>query len=93
MIIISWQKEEDNILKWKRRKKEFGEERVLPFHNLSFEKQIDVLKAYVAHYKKYKKSAHYRDVARIAGIHNAQVKGCRMFWRSLLFRFVLLLGI
>jgi hypothetical protein len=85
MISISWQKEEDNILKLKRRKKEVGEERVLPFHNLSFEKQIDVLKAYVAHYKKYGKPAHYRDVAGTAGIHNTQVSGCRRFWRSLGF--------
>jgi len=72
-------------LKLKRRKKEVGEERVLPFHNLSFEKQIDVLKAYVAHYKKYGKSAHYRDAARIGGTHNTQVSGCRRFWRSLGF--------
>jgi hypothetical protein len=69
----------------RRRKKEVGEERVLPFHSLSFEKQIDVLKAYVAHYKKYGKHAHYRDVARISGTRTTQVRGCRRFWRSLGF--------
>jgi hypothetical protein len=72
-------------LKWKRRKKEADEERVLPFHELSFEKQIYVLKAYVAHYKEYKKPAHYSGVAGIAGIRNTQVKGCGRFWRSLGF--------
>jgi len=85
MIFISWQKEEDNILRLKRRRKEVGEERVVPFHNLSFEKQIDVLKAYVAHYRKYNKPVHYRDVARIGGTDNALVSGCRRFWRSLGF--------
>jgi hypothetical protein len=85
MIFISWQKEEDNILKSKQRKKEVGEERVLPFYNLVFEKQIDVLKAYVAHYEKFKKPAHYRDVARIGGTDNTLVSGCRRFWRSLGF--------
>jgi hypothetical protein len=65
--------------------KEVGEERVLPFHNLNFEKQIEVLKAYVAYYKKYKKPAHYRDVASIAGIRKIEVKRCRRFWRSLGF--------
>jgi hypothetical protein len=72
-------------LRWKRRKKEVGEERILPFKDLSFEKQIDVLKAYVAHYEKFKKPAHFSDVAHIARIRNTQVKGCGRFWRSLGF--------
>ncbi|MEX2738137.1 MAG: hypothetical protein Q6356_003610 [Candidatus Wukongarchaeota archaeon] len=72
-------------MRWTRRKKEVFEEWVLPFYNLSFEKQIDVLKAYVAHYKKYKKPVYYNDVAGIAGIRNTRVKGCGGFWRSLGF--------
>ena len=72
-------------MRLKRRKKEVDEERVLPFHDLSFERQIDVLKAFVAHYSKYGKPARYRDVARISGIPNTEVSGCRRFWRSLGF--------
>jgi len=43
------------------------------------------LKAYIAHYKKYKKPVRYRDVAGIAGIYSTQVKRYRRFWRSLGF--------
>jgi predicted transcriptional regulator len=64
-------------------KKTVKEERILPFYNLSFEKQIDVVKAYVAFYDKKKKPAHYKDVASIAGVHHTQASGCRKFWRSL----------
>ena len=69
----------------KKHKKKVKEERILPFYNLNFLKQIDVLKAYVAFYEKSKKAAHYKDVASISGVHNTQVSGCRRFWRSLSF--------
>lgn len=66
-----------------RRKPE--EERVLPFYNLSFARQIEVLKTYVAFFEKKRKGAHYKDIASIAGVHSTQVSGCRKFWRSLGF--------
>lgn len=67
----------------KKQKKIVKEERLLPFYNLTFDKQIDVVKAYVAFYDKNKKAAHYKDIASIAGAHHTQVSGCRKFWRSL----------
>ena len=66
-----------------KEKKAVKEERVLPFYNLSFEKQIDVVKAYVAFYDKNKKAAHYKDIASVAEVHHTQASGCRKFWRSL----------
>jgi hypothetical protein len=59
------------------------EEKVLPFYNLNLDKQIDLVKAYVAFFDKNKKAAHYKDVASIAGVHPTQVSGCRRFWRYL----------
>ena len=67
----------------KKDKKTVEEERILPFYNLSLEKQIDVVRAYVAFYDKNKKAAHYKDIASVAGVHSTQVSGCRKFWRSL----------
>jgi len=67
----------------KKKKKTVKEETILPFYNLSFERQIDVVKAYVAFYDKNKKAAHYKDVASVAGVHHTQASGCRKFWRSL----------
>jgi len=67
----------------KRRKEKAEEEKILPFYNLSLEKQINVMKAYVAFYDKNKKAAHYKDIASVAGVHHTQASGCRKFWRSL----------
>lgn len=67
----------------KKDKKTVKEEIILPFYNLSFDKQIDVVKAYVVFYDKNKKAAHYKDVASVAGVHHTQASGCRKFWRSI----------
>jgi hypothetical protein len=67
----------------KRRKEKVEEEKILPFYNLSLEKQIKVIKAYVAFYDKNKKAAHYKDVSSVAGVHHTQASGCRKFWKSL----------
>lgn len=66
-------------------KKHKKKEKILPFYNLNFLRQIDVLKAYVAFYEKKKKAAHYKDISSIAKVHNTQVSGSRKFWRSLNF--------
>ena len=67
----------------KKEEKTLKEERILPFYNLSLDKQIDVVKAYAAYYDKNKKAAHYKDIASVAGIHHTQASGCRKFWRSI----------
>jgi len=67
----------------KRRKEKAKEKKILPFYNLSLEKQIKVIKAYVAFYDKNKKAAHYKDISSVAGVHHTQVSGCRKFWKSL----------
>lgn len=61
---------------------ETAEEKAVPFYNLSLEKQLNVVKAYVVFYEKNKKAAEYKEIAPIAGVHPTQVSGCRKFWRS-----------
>jgi len=67
----------------KQEREASGEEKILPFYNLSLDKQINLLKAYVAFHDKNNRGAHYKEVASIAGVHQTQASGCRKFWRYL----------
>ncbi len=64
-------------------KSKLSEEKILPGSRLTIEKQISILKAFVAFYEKTKVGASYSEIAPIVNISGANVSGILKFWRSI----------
>jgi len=58
------------------------EKPILPFHGISIDRQLDILKAFCVYYDKYGKPASYKDIAPLVGLHPTKVSACLKFWKS-----------
>lgn len=66
-----------------QKQEELSKSKVMPFDQVSLEKQLDVLKGCVAFHSKEGKPAGYLDIAPLAGISGPMVSGCFKFWASI----------
>jgi hypothetical protein len=55
--------------------------REVPYHKISVERQIDILKGFATLYEK-KKRATYKDVAPLINMNATDVSACLKFWKS-----------
>ncbi|MEM3447789.1 MAG: hypothetical protein QXL25_06955 [Candidatus Bathyarchaeia archaeon] len=66
-----------------KKHKNLPEQQFLPFNQLSLEKQLNILKAYVTYYINERKSAGYKEIAPLVGVSPTMVSGSLKFWVSL----------
>lgn len=61
------------------------EEKMLPFHVVKIEKQLNILKAFTVLRGRGEESASYKEVAPLVGISKTNVSACLKFWYSIGF--------
>lgn len=67
----------------KKNNQQQKQEIMLPYYKIGLEKQLDILKAYVAFYNKNNKPASYKDIAPIITTHPNNVSATIGFWKAI----------